>query len=1428
MENISKFLLNIKNESSEDISDFISYQGEKVLECPESLNLEVSKILSQSIPFSYPYLKKIIEDEKLMALYSNVLKKEGIDDLEIANLFVKNNLLNFDELNDNLIEIIVSTDLNEDLLDYYFNLIKNKDLLKHLSTNLGNLGIKYVNYFKINNFEQFSNSKIGYQLMTNQERLSFLSFKINKDVESEEIDLKKLSEQDFVVLLSKIEKSLFSRFSFNMFMSRYNVDASELSTEIYQRMLASVEDDMISELLELQNDSKELEALIKNLILTKRKIKLPDSKNIKNMGFLIKSEFPVDLLFQFLDKKLEDEGFDYYLGKLFKENDIERITLVLTEYKDYIEQNKIFFVQMNSPEFKGIISYNPIYKLTSSGEITKDEISNAGFYLKMEILPFLKEELFSFAVELIKDYPEQLAIHDLRILNETQQKILFNELSVKTKLELFDKFDKLTNDYLLKAVDEWFNDDFISFSMDDKTFELIFENYLDKLTDEQIMKVINNLSRKPKNIDKIKFLFSKIESDDKLIKSIFLRHRFRLIEDDILPDNLFSKACLEFCHDNKFWKAVVLNEKYYNLVPVNFKKYLSSTLDSIKDLSQVNKVIEIIEWSEQNVLFYSVNKIFLDHFYKNDVFFKNQDFVGNLSFYNGDSLRYALSYLTKDKINLKALEKIEINSDNIEIIFSLIKEISIENNNFLVSFIKEGITSENKEIKDFSKKIIIDQMNDSFLNIISEKELFSDDIIVKILFHYNSNEPTYELKKIFSKIFERNVFPLEKAVEIATSRDLFDIIHSSVKNNNQLERKYVRYLRKFEKKEFLPEDYFVVSDILENHHDWSFYNKKFDNSIFKLMSNLQQETFYKNLITSFDENSDFINFLILEKYKIDKDIVRQIYNKIDSNKLYDFLNKGLTSINKDVFLDAIKSNLKKIEEIDKDNAELYILIYKLGIKEIFSLKLKIDLSDSDLITFLNETSDLNLLKMYSRKWKELNLFVSRFSSEIALELSKTVTISDVIKENIYFERGIFVFEIKGIVLVKTRVDKKTGKFLFIDGYRKDLLPKVKSLFKDLTENNPEKIVGYINLSSKKFIPKNNDFKNKVFEINDESLEKIEYMKSLNVEGSIKGIAKRDKNFNYIVDVMFEESLKIGTREIEKEIRRKTFNINKKLEDLLKISPKRQFGFELELGVFNKNRTEVAKILEKNGFDINVSFNYGKSNGKKWDFKEDSSLSTDALEQYNEDTDEYDVTDGDVFEIASPILKGKEGISEAKRFLNKLFKTFDVISGQSVNAGLHVHHDISDIEKLELDSEEILKSYLPFQETLYSLVDENRSEPNEYCTKIDPERLQAGRNLSSGTTGVLFSKFGTLEFRMKEGVTDTKEIINWIVYTQKIVDAMYFKLNYKVKMKQDSLEKLSQASIYMVLESLGDRRNVSDKIKSIRKLVGFQEKLYAQI
>jgi hypothetical protein len=84
----------------------------------------------------------------------------------------------------------------------------------------------------------------------------------------------------------------------------------------------------------------------------------------------------------------------------------------------------------------------------------------------------------------------------------------------------------------------------------------------------------------------------------------------------------------------------------------------------------------------------------------------------------------------------------------------------------------------------------------------------------------------------------------------------------------------------------------------------------------------------------------------------------------------------------------------------------------------------------------------------------------------------------------------------------------------------------------------------------------------------------------------------------------------------------------------------------------------------------------------------------------------------------------------------------------------------------------------------------------------------------------------MEFRMKEGIDDTKEILNWIIYTQNIVDAIWFKLSNKIKTHKSKLETLSESTVFMLLENQGTKGNVKNKIKEIRKLVGLQEKFYA--
>lgn len=195
------------------------------------------------------------------------------------------------------------------------------------------------------------------------------------------------------------------------------------------------------------------------------------------------------------------------------------------------------------------------------------------------------------------------------------------------------------------------------------------------------------------------------------------------------------------------------------------------------------------------------------------------------------------------------------------------------------------------------------------------------------------------------------------------------------------------------------------------------------------------------------------------------------------------------------------------------------------------------------------------------------------------------------------------------------------------------------------------------------------------------------------------------------------------------------------------------------------------------------------------------------ERYNHITTSYwkmttDSTCGN--ELVSPILKGRDGLEEIKKVCKVLNKL-----GCKVNksCGLHVHHGVGDLNVK--DFRNLYISSIKYE----GLIDQlhpisRRDSNNSYCLSLkricgydgDYERIV--KKISSckcidDIKNIFYSryiklnfqsyiKYGTVEFRQHAGTLDSSKIINWILFTQLMVERSKFSIIKKLEREYDHL------------------------------------------
>ena len=218
---------------------------------------------------------------------------------------------------------------------------------------------------------------------------------------------------------------------------------------------------------------------------------------------------------------------------------------------------------------------------------------------------------------------------------------------------------------------------------------------------------------------------------------------------------------------------------------------------------------------------------------------------------------------------------------------------------------------------------------------------------------------------------------------------------------------------------------------------------------------------------------------------------------------------------------------------------------------------------------------------------------------------------------------------------------------------------------------------------------------------------------------------------------------------------------------------------LENFVFNQNRTFGVEI-EFFGVQINKVVEALRANGINF-----------RHERYNHNTRDYWklITDGSVtnrgtglsgggHELVSPVLKGQEGLNELKKVMDVL----DSIKAKvDKSCGLHVHHGVQDFQVK--DFQNIYYIYYKFENYFDAIVAPSRRQSvNRFCKTITKEAIEGIRKAKTvdDLGSVLYDRYlklnfqayfrhTTIEFRQHGGTCNSKKGINWVIFTQAIVE-----------------------------------------------------------
>jgi hypothetical protein len=223
----------------------------------------------------------------------------------------------------------------------------------------------------------------------------------------------------------------------------------------------------------------------------------------------------------------------------------------------------------------------------------------------------------------------------------------------------------------------------------------------------------------------------------------------------------------------------------------------------------------------------------------------------------------------------------------------------------------------------------------------------------------------------------------------------------------------------------------------------------------------------------------------------------------------------------------------------------------------------------------------------------------------------------------------------------------------------------------------------------------------------------------------------------------------------------------KRTDMMAFDSTRTFGIEIE--AYGVNADRLHRALEAAGIECDnyISRYFHSTNNSRWQIKCDGSLRGLS----------------NSFELVSPILIGQDGLDQVKKVCSVLTKLKAKINSQ---CGLHVHHGAEDLSVKEVKN--LIALYGRMEGAIDRAMPESRRN-NLYCQSLNRKlierydefnradsfqclgtwmRTHAGSRYNKINIMPLMDSRRTVEFRHHSGTVEATKIVNWIVFTQLMI------------------------------------------------------------
>jgi len=243
---ISSFYEKIDSLSGEEVSEYLSFFGEKILDHSEALNPKNVKAIASHIPFSFPYIKKIVENSELKTAYwdNEDFSKEQIEDIEISHVLLRHGLLNYQDLDSDLIKKIMGFNLDSDLVDLYFELLKTQPaerVINRLSDAESLLVQKYIKHvLETKEGVAALIEKESFIKLISEDKMIAHFVSLIEEEASESLDLTPLSEIQVREVIHQLTSTAKFSFAHKFFKGKIDLQSEIEENEDFTLMLCDL------------------------------------------------------------------------------------------------------------------------------------------------------------------------------------------------------------------------------------------------------------------------------------------------------------------------------------------------------------------------------------------------------------------------------------------------------------------------------------------------------------------------------------------------------------------------------------------------------------------------------------------------------------------------------------------------------------------------------------------------------------------------------------------------------------------------------------------------------------------------------------------------------------------------------------------------------------------------------------------------------------------------------------------------------------------------------------------------------------------------------------------------------------------------------------------------------------------------------------